>query len=178
MRIISGIAKGRRINAPKGVKIRPTSDRVKEAIFNTITPLINNSEFLDLFAGTGNIGIEALSRGATRCTFVDQSPQAIKFIKANIANLAFEDRSRIIKGDVRKITDRLEGNYDIIFMDPPYGCDLVLPVLKKLNLLLKEAGIVVVETEHKIELPSHCDMFRLIKVSRYGDTQVAYYELN
>ncbi|KUO52419.1 MAG: hypothetical protein APF76_05130 [Desulfitibacter sp. BRH_c19] len=175
MRIISGTAKGRRIFAPKGIKIRPTSDRVKEAIFNTIAPLVNKSDFLDLFAGTGNIGIEALSRGANKCTFVDQSPQAIKFIKTNLANLAFEDRSMIIKGEARKVADRLGDNYDIIFLDPPYGCDLVIPVLKNLNLLLKEAGIVVVETEHKIELPSHCDNFRLVKVSKYGDTQVGYY---
>lgn len=177
VRIISGTAKGRRILAPKGIRIRPTSDRVKEAIFNTISSMVNNSDFLDMFAGTGNIGIEALSRGANRCTFVDQSPHAIKFIKTNLANLAFEDRSRIIKADAEKAPDILGDHYDIIFLDPPYGCNLVIPVLKKLNLLLKEAGIVIVETESKIELPSQCDLFRLIKVSKYGDTQVGYYRL-
>jgi len=176
VRVISGYARGRRIIAPKGSKIRPTSDRVKEAIFNTISPLVVQSDFLDLFAGTGNIGIEALSRGANSCTFVDKSPQAIKYIKNNLTNIGFEDRSTIIFGDSRKIITKLTQTYDIIFLDPPYGYDLVIPIMKKLKLLLKEEGIIVVETENKIELPSHCDTFRLLKASRYGDTQVGYYK--
>ncbi|WP_028307390.1 16S rRNA (guanine(966)-N(2))-methyltransferase RsmD [Desulfitibacter alkalitolerans] len=176
MRIISGYAKGRRIIAPRGTKIRPTSDRVKEAIFNTISPLVYKSDFLDLFAGTGNIGIEALSRGANSCTFVDQSPKAIKCIRNNLANIGFEDRSTIILGDSRKIINKLTKIYDIIFLDPPYGYDLVVPIVKKLKLLLKEEGIIVVETESKIELPPQCDTFRLLKTSKYGDTQVGYYK--
>lgn len=176
MRIISGYAKGRRIIAPKGTKIRPTSDRVKEAIFNTISPLVVESDFLDLFAGTGNVGIEALSRGANSCTFVDKSIESIKCIKYNISNVGFEDRSTIILGDSRKIIAKLAKTYDIIFLDPPYGYNLVIPIMKKLKLLLKEEGIIVVETESKIQLPSQCDKFRLLKTSRYGDTQVGYYK--
>ena len=176
MRVISGYARGRRIIAPKGTKIRPTSDRVKEAIFNTISPLVAQSDFLDLFAGTGNIGIEALSRGANSCTFVDKSLQAIKCIKNNLSNTGFEDRSTIMLGDSRTIIAKLTQTYDIIFLDPPYGYDLVIPIMKKLKLLLKEEGIIVVETENKIELPSQCDTFRLLKTSRYGDTQVGYYK--
>ncbi|MBS3970430.1 MAG: 16S rRNA (guanine(966)-N(2))-methyltransferase RsmD [Clostridia bacterium] len=176
MRVISGYARGRRIIAPKGTKIRPTSDRVKEAIFNTISPLVAQSDFLDLFAGTGNIGIEALSRGAKSCTFVDKSLQAIKCIKNNLSNTGFEDRSTIMLGDSRTIIAKLTQTYDIIFLDPPYGYDLVMPIMKKLKLLLKEEGIIVVETENKIELPSQCDTFRLLKTSRYGDTQVGYYK--
>jgi len=176
VRVISGYARGRRIIAPKGTKIRPTSDRVKEAIFNTISPLVAQSDFLDLFAGTGNIGIEALSRGAKSCTFVDKSLQAIKCIKNNLSNTGFEDRSTIMLGDSRTIIAKLTQTYDIIFLDPPYGYDLVMPIMKKLKLLLKEEGIIVVETENKIELPSQCDTFRLLKTSRYGDTQVGYYK--
>jgi len=175
MRVISGFARGRRLAAPKGTKIRPTSDRVKEAIFSTIASYVSQSDFLDLFAGTGSMGIEALSRGANSCTFVDASPQAIKCIKNNLSNIGFEDRSIVMLGDSTKIVTRLTQIYDIIFLDPPYGCDLVVPIVKNLKLLLKEEGIIVVETENKIELPSQCDTFRLIKTVRYGDTQVGYY---
>ena len=175
MRVISGYARGRRIIAPKGTKIRPTSDRVKEAIFNTIASLVSQSDFLDLFAGSGSMGIEALSRGANSCTFIDNSPQAIKCIKSNLSNMGFEDRSIIISGDSTKIITKLNQTYDIVFLDPPYGCDLVVPIMKNLKLLLKEEGIIVVETENKIELPSQCDIFRLLKTSKYGDTQVGYY---
>ena len=175
VRVISGCARGRRIIAPKGTKIRPTSDRVKEAIFNTIASLVMQSDFLDLFAGSGSIGIEALSRGANSCTFVDNSPQAIKCIKNNLSNVGFEDRSVVILGDSTKIITKFTKTYDIIFLDPPYGCDLVVPIMKNLKLLLKEEGIIVVETENKIELPSQCDDFRILKTSKYGDTQIGYY---
>ena len=144
VRVISGYARGRRISAPKGTKIRPTPDRVKEAIFNTISFLVTQSDFLDLFAGTGNMGIEALSRGANSCTFVDKSPQAIKCIKNNLSNIGFEDRSTVILGDSEKVITRLIETYDIIFLDPPYEAGLVVPILKKLKILLKEEGIIVV----------------------------------
>jgi len=175
VRVVSGSARGRRIIAPKGTKIRPTSDRVKEAIFNTIAALVNQSDFLDLFAGTGSMGIEALSRGARSCTFIDNSPQAIKCVKNNLSNIGFEDRSIVMLGDSTKMVTKLTQTYDIIFLDPPYGYNLVMEIMKNLKLLLKEEGIIVVETESKIELPSQCDTFRLLKKSRYGDTQVGYY---
>ena len=176
VRVISGYARGRHITAPKGTKIRPTSDRVKEAIFNTISTLVIQSDFLDMFAGTGSIGIEALSRGADSCTFIDKSPQAIRCIKNNLSNLGFDDRSIVMQGDSREVAAKLTKTYDIIFLDPPYGKDLVISIMKNLKLLLKEEGIIVVETENKIELPSQYETFQLIKTSKYGDTQIWYYQ--
>ncbi|MEW6623307.1 MAG: 16S rRNA (guanine(966)-N(2))-methyltransferase RsmD [Bacillota bacterium] len=177
MRVISGSAKGRKISAPKGMRLRPTSDRVKEAIFNIIAPHVVGCRFLDLFAGTGNIGIEALSRGASKCTFIDQWSQSIKYIKLNLEKLAILDKSIVIKGDVKKIVEVLDDTYDIVFMDPPYGYDLVIPVLEKISLKLSKHGIVIIETEQKLSMPFECGGLRLTKTNKYGDTQVSYYKL-
>ncbi len=175
MRVIAGSAKGRKLTAPKGYRTRPTLDRVKEAIFNTIAQYVPDARVLDLFAGTGSMGIEALSRGAIHCTFVEQWNEAIKHINRNIDQLTFKDKSIVVRGDVQKVLDNLVDIYDIVFLDPPYGEDILIPVLNKVNRVVSEAGIIVVETEIKFLLPLECDKFQLFKQSRYGDTQVGYY---
>ncbi len=177
MRVISGSAKGRILGAPKGTKIRPTSDRVKEAIFNTLAPFIVDSNFLDLFAGTGNMGIEALSRGARHCTFVDSWAQSIKYIRANISMLSFENKCTIIKSDVLKFLERDDNKYNIIFLDPPYNCYLINPILENLHKNLLNGGIVVVESENTYELPLEINNLNLVKKIRYGDTQIGYYQI-
>jgi 16S rRNA (guanine966-N2)-methyltransferase len=174
MRVISGIAKGRKLSAPRGTKVRPTSDKVKEAIFNTIAPFIEESNFLDLFAGSGNVGIEALSRGAKHCTFIDIWTDSIKYIKLNVNSASFQDRSTIIKGDIFKILKKLDTKYDIIFMDPPYGYNLINSVIEVVNDKLTRAGIVIVEAENSFNWNSSYGELKLVKISKYGDTQVGY----
>ena len=124
MRIIAGAFRGRRLHAPKGNRIRPTIDRVREAIFNIIAAEVAGAKVLDLFAGTGAMGLEALSRGAQFCCFVDQGEEAVRLIRENVQLCGVQDRSRIIQGPAASAIRRLGSEnelFDLIFMDPPYG---------------------------------------------------------
>jgi len=122
MRVISGINKGKKLYAPEGNSVRPTSDKVKEAIFNIIGPIDKEAAVLDLFAGSGSIGIEFLARGAKYCTFVDASRKSLNFVRKNLELCNFKDRARIILSDYEKAIVKLGENnekFDYIFADPP-----------------------------------------------------------
>ena len=124
MRIIAGAFRGRLLRAPKGNRIRPTIDRVRESIFNIIAAEVAGAKVLDLFAGTGAMGLEALSRGAQFCCFVDQGEEAVRLIRENVQLCAAQERSRIIQGPAASAIRRLGSEnelFDLIFMDPPYG---------------------------------------------------------
>lgn len=180
MRVIAGVAKKRRLKAPKGLALRPTADRVKEALFNILKDRVEGCSFLDLFAGTGNVGIEAFSRGAVRVTFIDYSPRFIRFIKENLRLCGFENRAEVIRADAFEYVKRKieqDKRYDIIFIDPPYRADLLeafLPLLGR-SSLLKDDGVMMIEHSRKIELPAIIGKLTIVKNYRYGDTVLSMY---
>ncbi|MEW5722699.1 MAG: 16S rRNA (guanine(966)-N(2))-methyltransferase RsmD [Thermodesulfobacteriota bacterium] len=131
MRIIAGKFRGRRLFAPRGLEVRPTADRVKEAVFSILGPRVTGAAVLDLFAGTGNLGLEALSRGADRAVFVDHLPKALAALERNLKALGLGDRARIVRADLAKGPGPWKdlGPFDLIFLDPPYGQGLVARAL-------------------------------------------------
>ena len=187
MRIIAGTARGRRIfSVSKNLPVKPISDRMKQSLFDILRPRIPGAKMLDLFAGTGSVSLEALSRGALLAVMVDREPACIKNIHRNLAHLGFEDRANVLKGDVLKPLDWLlaysdnEG-YDIIFMGPPYRdinnkmLSFSEPSLKNVAeaRLLAPNGILVIQT-HKTEvfaIPATLEVFR---TEKYGDTLVRF----
>lgn len=149
MRVVAGEARGRPIVAPDGNRTRPTSDRVRESIFNMLFSLgaIEEVEVLDLYAGCGALGIEALSRGASHCTFIEQDRRAVACIKDNLEALGYSDRSTVIQADVMEWVDRDDTRFDVVLADPPYADDSWEELMDELDTrwLVAEAGEVVGE---------------------------------
>lgn len=177
MRIISGTAARRRIRQCRSKTLRPTTQKVKEALFAILGEGIENATFLDLFAGVGAMGIEALSRGASFSTFVEQDPRAVRVIKQNLQELGMTGRTRIIRGDCLDALDRLSGKFDYIFLDPPYGRRLLEEVLRILaeKDLLRPRGVIVAEHHHKDRIPERLLQLRLKESRRYGETMLSFY---
>lgn len=121
MRIIAGVARGRKLLAPPGERTRPLLDRVREALFSILSDRVEGAECLDLYAGTGSIGLEALSRGAAAVTFVERGAPALECLRANVAALGFDERARIRRARVEEHLEREPGRYDLVFFDPPYA---------------------------------------------------------
>jgi 16S rRNA (guanine966-N2)-methyltransferase len=180
MRIIGGKAARRRIKAPPGAETRPTADRVREAVFNILGPPPDGARVLDLYAGAGGLGLEALSRGAESAVFVDRSRQATRVLTENAAALAMTDASEIHCADGLRALRRLEAagrRFDWVFVDPPYHSDLgerALAILGEATLLAPGAVVVV---EHDRRRPPAPAVGCLVKADsrRYGDTEVAFY---
>lgn len=149
MRVIAGSARRLPLKTPEGIDTRPTTDRIKETLFNILSPNLYDCRFLDLFAGSGGIGIEALSRGAAEAVFVDNSAKAAACIKENLKFTRLEERAVFLRMDVLSALSRLEGekSFDYIFMDPPYGKELERKTLEYLagSELLTEEGLVIAE---------------------------------
>ena len=149
MRVIAGKARRIQLKTPTGMETRPTTDRIKETLFNMIQSQLYDCSFLDLFSGSGGIGIEALSRGAEHAVFIDSGVEAIRCIKDNLKNTHLEEEATVIKGDVLAAIHQLDAkkeSFDIIFMDPPYGCQWekrVLELLKNTQILGKDTMIIV-----------------------------------
>lgn len=183
MRVISGIARGRMLKSVKGQKTRPTLDRVKEAIFNVLSVKIPGCIFLDLFSGTGSIGIEAISRGAELVYFNDNSIEAINVIKENLATLNFNQKAKISKASGENLLIKFtqeKKKFTIIYLDPPYASDMVencLAIISENDLIL-EKGVVVVETSSKNELPQVINRLTQVKTNTYGDTKISYWQYN
>lgn len=178
MRVISGQAKGRKLKAPKGFVTRPTSDRVKEAIFNVLTSKILGSYVLDVFAGTGGLGIEALSRGAEHAVFIEKNREAWLVVQDNLTITGFSNYAHIYLGEFSVILSRLKEKFDLVFLDPPYNQNLIQPAVSLiLDLgLLNNHGVIIIETNSKLkEVPESKEIY-LIKESVYGDTAVLYYQ--
>lgn len=154
MRVISGTARGKKLKTLEGLETRPTLDRVKEALFNIIQFDLKDSIVLDLFSGSGALGIEALSRGAKKAVLCDASYEAIQIINRNVKETKLAEKAEIIKGDYIEILKKLKvqsKEFDIIFLDPPYKSDYVIKSIQyiiELNLLT-EKGIIIVETDDK-----------------------------
>lgn len=154
MRVISGTAKGTKLSSIESLETRPTLDRVKESLFNIIQNKIEDSTVLDLFAGSGAIGIECISRGCKRAYFCEKSHEAVRMIRQNLKKTNFEDKSEIFEKDYKKCLELLANNnvkIDIIYIDPPYKQDLAGSAVEQIILLdlLKKDGIIIVETDEK-----------------------------
>ena len=181
MRIIAGEFRGRRLAAVKG-RIRPTSDRVREAIFSVLGPAVVEARVLDLFAGTGALSLEALSRGAGHAVLVEDHPTALNILRRNIKDLGLESRTRVLALPVAKALKKLAGwgeQFSLVFLDPPYERGLALKTLTALQsfgLLLPEAKLIA-EHSQREALPELVGRLTLIQSRRYGDTQVAFYEI-
>ena len=186
MRVIAGKYKGRKLNSPDNYDIRPTSDKAKEACFSILTPVIYGSRVLDLFAGTGSLGIEALSRGAESCCFADSSRAALNLIKSNLEHCGVEEETKVLAGDYRKIItnlsarieDGLMEKFDIILLDPPYGKGLLEDALEMIseNEILAEEGVIIAEHRKEEELPDTIGRLNEEKERRYGIVKLSIYK--
>ncbi len=179
MRIITGTSKGRRLATPKSHAIRPTSDRVKESIFNILGKGVEGKVVLDLFAGTGNLGIEALSRGAKKAFFVEKGRQALRLIQRNLSQCGMSERSEILSMDVGRaigILNQRGGSFDLILMDPPYEKGLIQKTLIKLhsNRIYHEDSILLIEHDRREPIPQTVEGWRLIRQQGIGDTLISF----
>lgn len=180
MRIIAGEAKNKKLKSRKGMDTRPTLGSVKESLFSIIAPYIEESRFLDLFSGTGNIALEALSRGAKKAIMIEQDQEALKIIIENINSLGFENRCRAYKNDVIRaveILGRKEEKFDIIFMDPPYKQELCTKVLKAIEKsgILANDGLIICEHHMLEDLEDEVAGFKKADCRKYGKKTMTFY---
>ena len=178
MRIIAGSAKGSQIFAPKGQSTRPTQDRVRESLFNILQGDVEETVVLDLFAGSGALALEALSRGAVEAVLVDVGQEPMLCIQRNVAKLGFEDRARLIKCDWQAALQQLSGQgkrFHLVFLDPPYHMTNTLEIIECLVSagLLEQGALVVVEHRLGIE-PAEHPLFQKRKKRSYGDTEISF----
>lgn len=185
MRVITGKYKGRKLNTPSDYDIRPTSDKAKEALFSIIANEIYGSNVLDLFAGTGSLGIEALSRGAQYCVFGDNSRKSLSLVKENLEHCRVEEKTRLMAGEYKKvlknladrIEDGLEEPFDIIFLDPPYNKGLLedaFQLIREGNVLAED-GVIVAEHRKEEILAEQMYGFEKTKERRYGVVTLSIY---
>lgn len=175
MRVITGTARGARLESPEGQDIRPTSEVAKEAIFSMLQFELIESVVLDLFAGSGQLGIEALSRGARLAVFVDSSRAAQEIIRRNLAQTKLAPLSRVATMDAGAFLSTAKETFDIAFLDPPYGKQLIDAVLPALTEKMADTGVIVCETDRNENLPEVVGEFRLHKTYRYGKAKVTTY---
>ena len=181
MRVIAGDFKGRQIHAVKGNHTRPTADKIKENAFNIMGQFFTGGRVLDLFAGSGNLGIEALSRGMDHAVFIDVNVNAIKVIKANISNLKLQERTEVYRNDAFKALDVLAkkgATFDLIFLDPPYGKIAMTELLEVIVTtgLLNDNGLVMCEYGEGLRVAYDESILREIRCERYGTIEILLLE--
>lgn len=179
LRIISGEYGGRRIKTLQGMKLRPTSDQLRETLFNILSPRIVGARFVDAYAGSGAVGIEALSRGAAHVTFVERHPAAVACLRANLLALEIETGFSIIGRDVRRSLMQV-GEFDIFFLDPPYAeAREYEEILSSLggHTTLTAATLVIAEHSKRHRLNERYGALRCVKVKTQGDSQLSFYQL-
>ena len=180
MRVITGKARGVQLKTPEGMTTRPTADRVKEALFSIIQFEIATARVLDLFGGTGQLGIEALSRGAKSAVFVDAGEPACRLIRENLKRTKLENDAKVIRGDYLDYLKRCREKFDIIFLDPPYAevfLENALKCIAEIDIL-QSGGIIVTERPVGKELPWDFDGFTRSKDYKYGNTVLTIYRRN
>jgi 16S rRNA (guanine966-N2)-methyltransferase len=171
MRIIAGALKGRRLTAPKWEGLRPTSDKLRETLFNVVAPRVEGARVLDLYAGTGAIGIEALSRGAAHVTFVDSDLRALKLIDENLRHCGVRDRYVII----RTLQSLPAGSIDLAVLDPPYDDSDLTAAIAAAELLIAPGGLLVLEHARRRPAPEHVGRLRMSRDLISGDSALAFY---
>lgn len=176
MRVIAGTAKARKLVVPKGVEIRPTGDMVREALFSSLGYRTIDARFGDLYAGSGSVGIEALSRGARRCVFVEKHPRCVQALRENLAHTGLAERAEVLRGEALKTIEAVwrREPLDLVFMDPPYreSAQALLEVVLRLARESGQAALVVVQCERGMEPSVPAD-----REKRYGSTMLLYYEV-
>ena len=177
MRVITGSARGRRLNELKGYETRPTTDKVKEGIFSAIQFEVEGARVLDLFAGTGQLGIEALSRGASRAVFVDRRSDAVKLIRENLALTGLADGAQVVCGDSMGYLASLRERFDLVFLDPPYAEDLLERAIAHVMQfdILAPHGIMIAESPVEKALPEPAAPYTAAREYRYGKIKVTMY---
>lgn len=177
MRVIAGSLKGRKLNSPYDSNVRPTSDKVKEAMFSILMPYTYGAIVCDMFSGSGGLGIEAISRGAEKTYFMDIANDSIKLLKENISKCGISDKVKILQGDSIKGLSRINEKIDVFLIDPPYNFNLELESLEEISKLdiLAEEGIIVVEHSKNSILPDNVGRLSKIKERKYGSIVLSIY---
>jgi len=175
MRIIAGTLKGRRLDAPDWPGLRPTSDRLRETLFNVLAPRIVGARFLDAYAGTGAVGIEALSRGASHVTFVERDPRAARLIEQNLARCGVQDRYAIIRAGFAGAAQRLTDPFQILFLDPPYGAGELIAALGAAAALVAGDALLIVEHATRDKAPDAVGGLSRRRELVQGDSALAFF---
>jgi 16S rRNA (guanine966-N2)-methyltransferase len=180
MRVITGSARGRRLKELQGMETRPTTARVKESVFNIVQFRVEGRRVLDLFAGTGQMGIEALSRGAKTATFLDRRPDAVRLVRENLNLCGFTGRANVVQGDALEFLSRTKETFDLIFLDPPYGTELLKNALESIAKfdILSDHGIILCESSVTETFPELPEPYQMGRVYRYGKIKITAYEKN
>lgn len=176
MRVITGLARGMRLETLEGLDVRPTADRIKEAVFSMIQFEIEGRSVLDLFAGSGQLGIEALSRGAKSATFVDANPEAVKVVRSNLLHTGLSKQASVAAGDFEQFLKYTKASFDIVFIDPPYSKGLVEKALPLVAPHMSDGGVILCEVARIDELPEQVENFKLIRRSDYGKSSLGIYK--
>ena len=182
MRVIAGSYKGRRLQSPDGLDVRPTSDRVREALFSILSPHIHRARLLDLYAGTGAVGLEALSRGADCVVFVEQKRSSLHLLRENLKRCHHPPEAIVISCDVRQVFSHSEllkwAPYDIVFADPPYhnGESATILSIMSSHVPLALGGMVILEHRSQTNLPQQVDHLHQVRQARFGDTTLSFFK--
>ena len=177
MRVITGSCRGKKLKTLESLDTRPTADMVKEAVFSAVQFDVPGASVLDLFAGSGQLGIEALSRGAAHCVFVDKNPAAVSVIKENISDCGMNSQSRVLNMDSLEYLKVAKSGLDIVFIDPPYRMGLVEKSLENLESKLNDGAIIVCEHEKELTLKDEYSSMKLHKRYKYGKIAVTIYKM-
>lgn len=177
MRVITGIARGTKIETLAGTDVRPTADRVKEALFSILQFELEGRRVLDLFAGSGQLGIEALSRGAAQAVFVDASRESVELVKRNLARTHLEKQARVVSGDAIAFLAGKAEPFDIALLDPPYRKGLLEQALAQMPRVMKPTGIIVCEHPEDETLPETIGAFVRLRTYRYGKIRLTTYRV-
>jgi 16S rRNA (guanine966-N2)-methyltransferase len=180
MRVIAGSHRGRRLSGPQGTSLRPTSDKVREALFSILGTKVSGGRFLDLYAGTGAVGIEALSRGASAVTFVESDPRAVQLLQKNLQTCQLLGHAQVCAGRVSAFLEQKDwrgGPYDILFADPPYAAPDEINILIRAWRpgLLSEHATMIIEQDSRAQLPVSIDHATLLRRYQYGDSALYLY---
>ena len=175
MRVITGIARGRKLEELVGDDVRPTTDRVKEAVFSVIQFEIEGRRFLDLFAGSGQMGIEALSRGAKEAVFVDNRKESIAIVKKNLQTTKLNDNANVLQMDSISYLNVCRDKFDFVFLDPPYGTGLLQAALVKAEKVMNRTGLILCESPVNEDLPEKLSEFVKYRRYKYGKIAITSY---
>lgn len=178
MRVITGSARGRRLVSPEGFDVRPTTDKVKESIFNIIQFQLADACVLDLFAGSGQLGIEALSRGASKAVFVDSARKSLDVVKKNIELCRFQAEAETHLCDSIAFLRGCRQKFDIVFLDPPYHKELCISALENLESCVNDETIIICETQSDEQLPERLGVFSVDRVYSYSSIKLTVYKVS
>lgn len=175
MRVITGIARGKRLVTPDGSDVRPTSDKVKEALFSALQFDIEGRRVLDLFAGSGQLGIEALSRGAESCVFVDNSRASLNLVKKNLEITGLSVNAKVVQSDFSSFAAMCRDTFDIVFLDPPYAAGILCDAIKAVLPLMSDFGMIICEYPPEVTIPESVAGFSVYRTYRYGKINISIY---